>query len=226
MSGGDLREARAAKQWTQGDLARKLDVSQAYVSLLESGQRPLPERLARKLVTVLGLPASTLPVSADTTPLPSDDVARALGSLGYGGFAHLRHARKFNPAELLMRTLKSTNVEARLVEALPWLLVNYPKLDWQWLLREAKVNDLQNRLGFVVAVAREVAAKRGNSNAVEVLRHWEDVLENSRLQKEDTFARDVLTEAERKWLRSNRSSAAAHWNLLTSMSAETAANAF
>jgi hypothetical protein len=36
----------------------------------------------------------------------------------------------------------------------------------------------------------------------------------------------VLTEAERKWLRSNRSSAAAHWNLLTSMSAETAANAF
>jgi hypothetical protein len=122
--------------------------------------------------------------------------------------------------------ISSRHLEARLVEALPWLLVNYPKLDWRWLLREAKVNDLQNRLGFVVNVAREVAEKRGSSDAAEVLRHWEGVLENSRLQKEDTFAQGGLTEAERKWLRSNRSKAAAHWNLLTSMSAETVANAF
>jgi transcriptional regulator with XRE-family HTH domain len=226
MSGSELRDARVGKKWNQADLAGRLAVSQAYVSLLESGQRPVPERLTRKLVSVLGLPASTLPVSTESTPLPADDVARALGSLGYSGFAHLRHARKFNPAELLVRTLRSSNVEARLVEALPWLLVNYPRVDWQWLLREAKVNDLQNRLGFVVSVAREVAEKRGKSDAVEVLRRWESVLENSRLQKEDSFAQDALTETERKWLRNNRSKVAAHWNLLTSMSAETVADAF
>jgi hypothetical protein len=181
------------------------------------------------VVSVLGLPPNTLPVSSASTPLAADEVARALGTLGYGGFAHLRRSRqsrKFNPAELLLRALSSRHLEARLVEALPWLLVNYPKLDWRWLLREAKVNDLQNRLGFVVNVAREVAEKRGSSDAAEVLRHWEGVLENSRLQKEDTFAQGGLTEAERKWLRSNRSKAAAHWNLLTSMSAETVANAF
>jgi hypothetical protein len=129
--------------------------------------------------------------------------------------------RKVNPAELLIRTLMSPNVEARLVEALPWLLVNHPNVDWQWLLREAKINDLQNRLGFVVTVAREVAERRGKSEAAAVLRHWECVLENSRLAKEDAFAQDTLTDAERIWLRSIRSQEAARWNLLTNLRAET-----
>ena len=225
MSGADLLQARSMKGWTQGDLARRLAVSQAYVSLLESGQRVLPERLVRKLVTVLGLPASALPVSSESAALPADDVARALGTLGYSGFAHLRHSRKLNPAELLVRTLSASNVEARLVEALPWLLVNYPSVNWQWLLATAKVNDLQNRLGFVVTVAREVAEKHGKHDAAEALRRWEGVLEHSRLQKEDSFAKDA-TEAERRWLRSNRSPAAARWNLLTRVSADTVASAF
>lgn len=221
MSGGDLRQARTVRGWTQGDLARRLDVSQAYVSLLESDRRPVPGPLVRKLVSILELPASTLPVGPESSPLPADGVARALGALGYGGFAHLRRGRKLNPAEVLVRTLSSKNVEARLVEALPWLLVSYPNLDWPWLVSAAKQNDLQNRLGFVVRVAREMAEKLGRSDAVEVLRRWEGVLEHSRLQKEDAFSQDTLTEAERKWLRSHRSTAAAHWNLLTRVSAET-----
>ncbi len=225
MSGVYVRQARKMKGWTQTDLAQKLGVSQAYVSLLEAGRRVVADRLVRKLVSVLGLPPSTLPISAKPAPLTPDGVARALGTLGYSGFAHLRQTRKLNPAELLVRTLSSPNVEARLVEALPWLLVNYPKVDWQWLLATAKQNDLQNRLGFVVTVAREVAESRGNP-AAETLRNWERVLENSLLQKEDAFSRDGLTEAERKWLRSNRSPEAAHWNLLTNLSAETVTSAF
>src|SRR5262245_5962171 len=203
MSGAELRDARVTRKWNQADLAKRLSVSQAYVSLLESSRRPIPDRLVRKLVSMLGLPASTLPVSSESAPLRAEDAARALGALGYTGFAHLRHSRKVNPAELLVRTLRSQNVEARLVEALPWLLVNHPNLDWHWLLREAKVNDLQNRLGFVVTLARELAERRGKSDAAEVLRHWERVLENSRLAKEDAFAQDGLTDAERAWLRSN-----------------------
>ena len=88
-----------------------------------------------------------------------------------------------------MRTLSSTNVEARLVEALPWVLVNYPDVDWPWLLSAAKQNDVQNRLGFVVALAREVAEKLGRLDAAETLGRWGGVLEQSRLQKEDTFSR-------------------------------------
>ena len=89
---------------------------------------------------------------------------------------------------MLVRTLSAKNVEARLVEALPWLLVSYPHLDWSWLVSAAKQNDVQNRLGFVVTVARELAEKRGRSDVVETLRFWEGVLENSRLQ-EDAFHR-------------------------------------
>jgi hypothetical protein len=138
----------------------------------------------------------------------------------------LRQTRKLNPAELLVRTLSARNVEARLVEALLWLLVNYPNVDWPWLLSAAKQNDLQNRVGFLVTVAREVAERQGLVAVAEALRRWESVLENSKLQKEDGFVPDALTEAERKWLRNNRSSAAARWNLLTNVSAETVASAF
>ena len=53
------------------------------------------------------------------------------------------------------------------------------------------------------------------------LRTWEQTLESSRLQKEDAFAGDGLTESERRWLRDNRSAEAAYWNLLTSMGADT-----
>ena len=63
------------------------------------------------------------------------------------------------------------------------------------------------------------------ASVADVLRQWERVLENSRLAKEDAFAQDALTEAERTWLRSNRSKEAAYWNLLTNMSAETVIDA-
>src|SRR5687767_13416102 len=107
MSGAELRDARVTRKWNQSDLAQRLGVSQAYVSLLESSRRPIPNRLVRKLVSALGLPASTLPVSSDSAPLRADDAARALGALGYTGFAHLRQSRRVNPAELLLRTLRS-----------------------------------------------------------------------------------------------------------------------
>ena len=65
MTSSELRQGRRTKKWTQGELAEKLGVSQAYVSLLEKNRRPVPESLARKAVSLLDLPASTLPVRAD-----------------------------------------------------------------------------------------------------------------------------------------------------------------
>ena len=55
----------------------------------------------------------------------------------------------------------------------------------------------------------------------DTLRHWEHVLEDSRLQKEDAFSGEALTEAERNWLKTSRSAEAAHWNLLSNVSADT-----
>ncbi len=225
MSGVDVSEARKACGWTQVELARKLGLSQGYVSLMESNGRVVPRHLALKLVSLLGLSASTLPVSSQTEPLSSNRAAGALSTLGHPGFAHLGKRHRLNPAELLVRTLSRNNVEARLVEALPWVVLHFPHLDWPWLLSNAKQNDLQNRLGFVVMVARELAERWSDSTTAETLRKWEGALEPSRLQKEDAFAGDSLTEVERRWLRTNRSAEAAHWNLLSNVSADTLARA-
>jgi hypothetical protein len=55
---------------------------------------------------------------------------------------------------------------------------------------------------------------------VKLLRDQEAALERSRLAREETLCHDSLTQAERRWLRSNRSEEARHWNLLTDLSPE------
>jgi hypothetical protein len=45
-------------------------------------------------------------------------------------------------------------------------------------------------------------------------------LEHSPLAAEDTLFRESMSQAERRWLRSHRSKAAAHWNLLTDLKLE------
>jgi hypothetical protein len=48
----------------------------------------------------------------------------------------------------------------------------------------------------------------------------EATLEHSRLAREDTLCRDSMPDAERRWLKANRSPLAQHWNLLTGMTAD------
>jgi hypothetical protein len=111
------------------------------------------------------------------------------------------------------------DVEVRVLEALPWLAVQYHDLEWGWLTREAKVRDVQNRLGFVVMLARQVAEKRGDMAAVGRLREVEEILDRARLIREDTLCQESLSEAERRWLRQARPAEARHWNLLTDLTA-------
>jgi transcriptional regulator with XRE-family HTH domain len=219
MTGAEVREARTQRGWRQAELAHRLSVSQGYVSLLEGSRRPVPRHMAPKLAKVLQLSASSLPVESEAAPLDSDAAARALGSLGYGGFRYLGRHRLLNPAEVAVRVLRSREVEARVVEALPWLFVRYPDLDWRWLVREAKADDLQNRLGFLVTVARQLAERKGDLETARKLATRERELENSRLQREDSF-REVMTDAERRWLRERRPADAARWNVLTNLTAE------
>lgn len=51
--GAAIREARTARGWTQGDIADRLDVKRASVSLWEGGQVPGPINL-RALRELLG----------------------------------------------------------------------------------------------------------------------------------------------------------------------------
>jgi transcriptional regulator with XRE-family HTH domain len=228
VTGAELKSGRERKGWGQESAAQRLGVSQPYLSLLERGARRVPERLARKAAGVYGLSASVLPTETawnDVRPAGEDTLARDLAALGYPGFSYLKPGRKKNPAEVVLRALSTSDLDARLTEALPWVLLKFPELDWRWLIAAAKLNDLQNRLGFVTGVARRLAEKSEAGEVAGLLARQETGLERSRLAREDTLCRDSLTRAERRWLREHRPREARHWRLLTDLSPEHLAHA-
>jgi transcriptional regulator with XRE-family HTH domain len=214
MSGAQVRETRKARGLTQVQLAQKMGLSQAYMSLLERGQRHVPARLAAKLATVLEMSPTAVPVQA-TSPLSAEESRRHLGTLGYEGFRYLETRRRVNPAEVMLRTLRSHELDGRVARALPWLLMEYADLNWDWLLRQAKQEDLQNRLGFLVSLAKGLAVSKGKSQTVARLNKWERQLEVSRLLKTDCLS--AVTQAEERWLRDHRSDEAKYWNVLSSL---------
>jgi Predicted transcriptional regulator with C-terminal CBS domains len=218
----ELRRAREARGQTQQQVADTLGVSQAYWALLESGKRDLTTALAERVVILLELPPTGLPVDrAALSAASSASLAGQLGALGYPGFAYVRRRRKRNPAAVLVSALFSNDLETRIVEALPWLVLQYPGLDWEWVLTEVKLRDLQNRLGFVVDLAHELAAVREDAEATgAVLSRVAARLERARLAREDTLCQENLSAAERAWLRKTRPPAAAHWNLLSDLRPE------
>lgn len=223
MQGTDLRKGRISKGWTQEEAAPRLGVSQSYLSLLEKGSRRVPEKLAFRVTRLFGLSPARLPMKTSWHSVQSEEsevLASDLAGLKYPGFAYLKSTRKRNPAEVLVSALSAKNLDSRLTEALPWLLVKYPDLDWQWLIRAAKVNDLQNKLGFLTSVGRRLAEKLGQHDTAAQLRDKESLLERSRLVKEETFCHESLSNAEREWLRSNRTKEAKHWHILTDLSPE------
>lgn len=217
-----LRTARRSAGLSQHQAADRLGVSQAYLALLERGRRPLTARLRSRIANLYGLgPVSLLPSAENLGDWDAASLAAGLASLGYPGFRQLAGTPSHNPATILLAAIASSNVEVRVLEALPWLAVEHSNLDWEWLMRESKIRDLQNRLGFVVTLARQVAEKCGNTAAACRLREVEGILDRARLVREDTLCQDSLSDAERRWLRRTRPREADHWNLLTDLKAET-----
>jgi transcriptional regulator with XRE-family HTH domain len=212
-----LKVMRRQKGWTQQETARKLGVSQPYLSLLEHGHRPLTKGLLSKLQRHFDVPATALPVEAPKPNVGAQQVAEALGALGYPGFAYLKRGVRWHPAQVLLTALQQSNLEARLAEALPWVVLHYPNLNWDWLLERARVKDVQNRLGFVVTLTRQLAERHSDHATAVRLSGLEQQLERARLVKEDTLGRESMTVAERRWLYDQRPPEARHWNLLTDL---------
>ena len=216
---------RLAQGLSQVRAAARLRVSQSYLAMLESGGRRLTPELARRAMKAYDLPPTALPPSAlgsSRRRVTAEGLASDLAALGYPGFAYLR-PRKWqpkNPGEVLLTALAQEDLESRLVEALPWLVLRFWPLDQEWLVREAKLLDVQNRLGFVVSLARRRAEAAGDQPRARALTHLETVLERSRLAREDTLCRASLPEAERRWLAEHRAPEARHWNLLTDWTAD------
>jgi len=227
LNGEKLREARLRVGWTQEEAAERLGVTQAYLSMVERGHRVPPPVVARRAVEFLHASPTALPLRESwVSPASDSDKLRSeLAGLGYPGFAHVRGRVRHNPAEVLLSALHKSELATRVVEGLPWLAFTYADLDWDWTVQNAKLYDLQNRLGFVTTLASRLGASPSSSASTDEprsrrLKEYAAVLDRSRLAKEDTLCHDSLTEAERKWLRVNRPPEAAHWNLLTDMKAE------
>jgi len=217
----DLKAARTARGWSQQETAMKLRVSQAYLSLLETGRRHPSPRLSARLARLFDLPATAVPVRTESRAMGPADLVATLASLGYAPFRHFsRDTALVNPAEVLFAALRAETLEPRVAEALPWLVYRYHDLDWNWLLPRAKANDLQNRLGFVVALAGRLAETRRETAKVQTLHSVEALLERSKLVHEDVFGRSALTNAESQWLREHRPEDARNWNVLSNLTVE------
>jgi transcriptional regulator with XRE-family HTH domain len=215
-----LKSARRRNGWSQHEAAARLGVSQSYLAMLESGSRRLPRKSVRRFSKTYGLAPTSLPLP--TNLKPSEETAEALAAelaaLGYEGFAHLRsRSRQKNPALVLLTALAQPKLEARLFEALPWLMVQYSDMPFDWLVQQAKLLDLQNLLGFVTTLAREVVKQQApnQTDRIEALRKLEDALENSKLAKVEPLGKLSVGPRERQWLTENRSKEATRWNLLT-----------
>lgn len=222
MTGEDLRKARRHKGWTQVQAAQRLGVTQAYLSMLESGERGLSNSVVHRALQKLSVAPTALPLPKDPSALssPSDAVRNELAALGYPGFSYLHRKPNRNPAEVLFSALNEPDLDARVAEGLPWLTFTYADMDWAWLVRHAKVHDRQNRLGFTVTLAQELAVQANDVKRAATLQSHLPALKRSMLAREDTFCHDSLTETERKWLRQNRPPAAQQWNLLTDLMLE------
>ncbi len=221
MDGSELKDARVGAAWTQHDAAHRFGVTQAYLSMMERGTRPVPAEFAARVMDVFEVPATAVPLGVYLRRKRGESFFKqALGALGYPGFAYLRGSTKLNPAQVLMEALDAEDLDSRVTEALPWLAVAYSKLDWNWLLMHAKVHDRQNRLAFVLTLSSEVAVGKGDARLEKSLSQHVGMLERSRLCAEDTLCKESMTQAERRWLKTHRSKKARYWNLLTDLAVE------
>lgn len=217
MSGETLRKGREKAGLTQAQAAEKLHLTQAYLSMLERGQRPVTAKVEVLATKLFHLDPMVMPLDRSKPKPKSDKFKAQLGALGYPGFAYLRAKPCSNPARLLFSALDRDDLDRRVAEALPWVVCQYPDMDWKWLTQNSKLHDRQNRLGFVVDLAGRVAEKNGNKECQKKLQEYAATVKRSKLAKEDTLANESMTQAERKWLRSHRPAEARHWNLLTDL---------
>ena len=222
MTAAVLQSARRARGWIQKRAARQLGVTQAYLSMLERGRRIPPPELVTRLVEAYSLSAAALPLPGGEWRPPASggrEIAGELTRLGYPGLGGRRRGEARNPAAVLLTALSQADLERKLAQALPWLFLRYPEMDTNWLLDRARRLDLQNRLGFIVSLARQVREARGEA-VPPSLAELEVALERSRLARFGTLCQSSMSEEEGRTLYEDRSDTARRWNLLTALQAE------
>src|ERR1043165_5685001 len=133
MEGSELKNARLDKGWTQEQTAVALGVTQAYLSMLEKGRREVPDRLVLRAQRLLNLRPTALPFLSLQGPRGAKklDLSAQMGSLGYPGFSYHRARAPHKPAVVLFTALNEPNLDSRVAEGLPWLVLTYPDMNWE-----------------------------------------------------------------------------------------------
>ena len=133
----------------------------------------------------------------------------------YPGFEYdPKHGREScNPAELLLDAIDRPDLDARIVEGLPWIPFHFPDLRWDWLIFEAETRGRQNRLGFVVSLAKSVAERRSMTKLSSRLFAVIERIDQIRLEMNDTLRLESWPIVQRQAARQKRSALAAHWDL-------------
>lgn len=145
-----VREVRLARGWTQAELARKLGLSQARLSVVERGGGTLSAEQLIAFLAFANLPLSELIPRQD----PEDELQNALARLGA---LHLRELDDVVPTERFERvddavlgTLAAPR-SARLLVALgPVLVWNIDHLPLDHLHARLRRIGLAHRLGWLV----------------------------------------------------------------------------
>jgi len=227
MTGLDLLNARKRQGMTQHQMAHELGFTQAYVSMLEKERRHLPPHVVSQVLRRYEVDPSALPLHGTEfwSEVDSALLAAQLGALGYPGFAYLRGQATWNPSELLVAALVKDDLETRVTEALPWLVLNCDKMDWNWVVNESKLRDAQNRLGFAATLARKLAERNSLSAAARRLLPLERQLQRSKLEHVGTFCNERMSTAEKQWLQSRSTPEAKQWNILSDLAPEHLAHA-
>ena len=189
--------------------------------LWEDGARNLPpRRLAQLRKLGVQLNPTALPMR-EILELTDVDFAQELANLGYPGLVHHQNGdATWNPAQLLVLALAQNQLNRRVAEALPWLVFRYWEMNWEWVVRESKLRDLQNRLGFTLLLAQELAFQEKCPEIVDRLSRLGQELHRSLLAKDDTYCNEQMTESERRWLREHRPEQARTWNVLSDLRLE------
>jgi hypothetical protein len=137
-----------------------------------------------------------------------DELAKALGSLGYLGFAYLGSGERVDPAALLLDAIDRDDLDSRVREGLPWVVRAFSGLNWDWLTAESERRLRQNRLGFIV----DLAALSSRHLAVhEKLIAVAERIAEIRRDEWDTVCGKSMTKVERTRLHSQAFPIAARW---------------
>src|SRR5687767_4854128 len=155
----ELRVYRGHQMLSQAQLAEALGVTQAYVSQLENGARKVSKKLAAKLAALprlKHLPATIFPEDLEGLDAFDRDLAADLGALGYPAFAAPESKPPRNPAAVIISILKRPQVAPAIMAAIPWVLIRFTDINTTWLVEQARLNNLQNRLGFLADMAYEL----------------------------------------------------------------------